>query len=131
MAARIARHYSDLNLAFKPHPVTGDITKLKDTDAIKRAIRNLILTDHYERPWQPTIGSGVTQMLFENISIVTKHKVKTAVEDVIRNYESRAKLLDVTVQISPDQNKMLVSVFFETVNATDPVKVDVILERRR
>lgn len=131
MTATKPRKYSDLNLSFYAHPVTGDISKLVGVDAIKRSIRSLILTDFYERPFQPNLGCGVAQSLFENINLVTKHKLQSAIEDVIRNYEPRAKLILAQVTVAPDNNSVNVSIVYEQENLLEPVKFNVIVERIR
>lgn len=125
------RKYRDLNLSFYAHPVTKDVAILKDVDAVKRSVRNLVLTDHYERFFQPNIGSGVVQSLFENMTIATRYQLQTSIEDTIRTYEPRVNLLSVSVIPSPDNNSIEVRIVFEVVNTLEPVTVDVFLERVR
>ena len=129
--ANITRNYSDLNLSFIRHPVTGDVSRLTGIEAVKRAIRNLVLTSNYERPYQPGLGSGVASALFENITLATKHQLETSIEDVIRNYEPRAKILRIRVEPNPDNNQLTATITFEVLNMLEPVTIDVILERVR
>lgn len=123
--------YRDLNLSFIAHPVTGDLAALNDVDAVKRAVRNLVLTDNYEIPFMPDKGCGVRGNLFENITPVTAYKIKTDIQDVIRIYEPRADLLDVTVEAIPDENRIKVTIMFQALNLLEPVSIEVFLEKTR
>lgn len=125
------REYVDLNLSFDAHPVTGAVSKLTGTDAVKRSIRNLILTGNYEKQFQPDLGSGIALLLFEPINTLTQQKIKTAIEDAINLYEPRAKLLSVDVIIAPDYNGYTASILFEVVDQEEPVSINVFLERVR
>lgn len=129
--ASIVRQFSDLNLSFIPHPITGDISKLKGTDAIRRSIRNLVLTDNYERIFQPEIGSGVYQALFDLLTPVTKHDVTARIANLIAKYEPRVRVNDINVLDRPDSNEMVVNIIFTPLNATEPIVLDVILKRVR
>src|SRR5210317_4693 len=80
---RASRLFKDISLSFTKHPVTGDIAKLSDVDAIKRSVRNLINTNHYERPFHPKIGSDIRDALFEPVSAVVANLLARHVEDCI------------------------------------------------
>jgi len=123
--------YSDLTTNFTIHPVKGDLVSLKDSDAVKRSIRNLILTDPYERFFNPTIGSGINASLFENMSRDTESIIKIRVTETIENFEPRANLINVNVKALPDDNAYRVNIVFSVNNNTQPVQLDFILRRVR
>lgn len=123
--------YSDLTTNFNIHPIKGDLVLLKDSDAVKRSIRNLILTDPYERFFNPTIGSGINASLFENIGRDTESIIKIRVTETIENFEPRANLISVKVKALPDQNAYSVNIVFSVNNNTQPVQLDFILRRVR
>ena len=129
---RSSRLYKDISLAFSKHPVTGDIAKLSDADAVKRSVRNLINTNFYERPFHPEIGSDVRATLFEPVSAPTANLLARHIEDCIVNFEPRAELSNVIVQGDIDLNRYDVTIEFYIVNSpTDLQTVDLFLERLR
>ena len=125
------RRWSDLDLDFAAHPVTKDIVFKHDVEAVKRSIRNLILTNRYERPFQPEIDGGVTRHLFQLSTPHTKHDVKGAVENCILNFEPRAQVIEVIVGGDLDKNGFDITIMFRVVNTPDPVTIEVFLERLR
>tara|TARA_B110000495_G_scaffold122032_1_gene106015 strand:+ start:166 stop:579 length:414 start_codon:yes stop_codon:yes gene_type:complete len=125
------RSWSDLDLDFVAHPVTKDIVFKHDVEAVKRSIRNLILTNRYERPFQPEIDGGVTRHLFQLSTPHTKHDVKGAVENCILNFEPRAQVIEVIVGGDLDKNGFDITIMFRVVNTPDPVTIEVFLERLR
>ena len=129
---RDARQYSDLDLFFSKKATSNDISKVTDIQAVKRSIRNLILTDHYEKPFHPEIGSGIRGLLFELMSPLTANVLAKVVEVVIENYEPRAKLMGVTVYPDMDRNAYEVTIEFYVINTpTELVELTVMLERLR
>ena len=125
------RTYRDLDLNFIANPVTGDVSKMTGDDAIIRSVRNLILTNFYERPFHPEIGSGVRDLLFENITPVTLINLKTAIEQVITNFEPRVKLDLVICQSTTDDNTVQAMLRFYIQNNVQPTEISVFLERVR
>ena len=123
--------YSDIDLAFLPHPITGKLSRKINRDAVKQSVKSLIMTDFYERPFKPLIGCGIRQLLFENFHPAIVQEMELAISEVIENYEPRAELISVNVDAHPDSNAMSISVVFYVVNDTAPVVLDVILERVR
>lgn len=123
--------FSDLNLTFTAHPVTKKLTRKIDADAVRQSIRSLILTDFYERPFQPNIGCNIRAYLFEHFTPSLKQQMENAITETIENYEPRANLLRVLVEDRPDLNALTISVAFRVRNDTTPVVLDVILERVR
>ena len=128
---RSAQVYSDLDLLFTRKD-TKDVNILKDIAAVKRSVRNLVLMNHYEKPFHPEIGSGVRGMLFELMTPFVAAQLTKKVEDVINNFEPRARLVSVRSIPDYDRNAYEVSVEFYVVNApTELVDLTVMLERLR
>lgn len=123
--------YTDFRKDLRMSPVSQDITLLKDEDAVKESIRNLLLTDPGERLMQPFLGAGIRGLLFENMTPGTLKLVEEKVVQTIKTYEPRAELIDVTVSSEIDDNTVRVSVIFYIRNADQPIELDVILERIR
>ena len=129
---RNLRQYSDLDLFFSKKNSDSDISKVTDVQAVKRSIRNLVLLNHYEKPFHPEIGSGVREMLFELMTPVTAIVLTRKIEDVITNFEPRARLVSVRAFPDLDRNAYEVSVEFYIVNApTELVDFSIMLERLR
>jgi phage baseplate assembly protein W len=129
--ATIKRLYSDIDLNFLPLPVTGDIALSYDEQSVIRAIRALLLTNTYERPFQPNIGSNINQLLFEPITPLTGTLIKKEIESVIKNHEPRATLQKVDIIPLPDKNAFGATVTFYIGNSTLPTAVNLLLERSR
>ena len=126
---RNVRQYKDLDLFFGKKQASDDINKVTDIQAVKRSVRNLVLLNHYEKPFHPEIGSGVRDMLFENMSPITAFIIAKQVEDVIENYEPRVKLIGVRALPNLDRNEYEVSIEFYVVNApTELVDLTIFLE---
>ena len=104
--------YSDLNLNFNKNPATKDIAKLKDVEAVKRSVRNLILTNRFERPFHPEIGSDIRALLFENMTPTIQTLLTDRIRDVLDTYEPRAILSDVIVVGDMDKNQYGVTIKF-------------------
>ena len=129
---RNAQVFKDINLNFTKHPITGDISKLTNVEAVKRSVRNLVNTNFYERPFHPEIGSDVRAILFEPVTPVTADVLKRYVEDVIGNFEPRAEVISVNVNANPDSNSYGVEIRFYIVNASSGLEtVNLFLERLR
>ena len=131
MAIVRTRTYSDLDLNFTPHPITKDIIPRTGDDAVIRSIRNLIMTGFYERPFHSELGSGVRQHLFENATPLTSQQIKNAIELVINNFEPRASIKNVVVQVQEDQNAFEVALEFFITNQALPTTISVFLEKVR
>ena len=126
------RSYKDIDLTFTPHPTTGNISILTDVDAVKRSIRNLILTNNYERFFQPDIGSNVTAILFApQLTPFTARQIESRVEDVIRNFEPRAEIIKVKASLNPDINAFDVVITFSVRSIPEPVELEILLKRTR
>lgn len=131
MATSIKNRYTDLDFTFTRHPVKDDIVLSVDDKAVIRSVRNLILTNHYERPFHPEIGSNVRKMLFEPISPLTANYLQREIEDTIRNFEPRVRLQQVVVQTEPDSNAYSAIISFFINNNTAPTTINFVLQRLR
>ena len=123
---RISRSFKDISLSFKRHPVTNDIAVLKNADAIKRSVRNLVQTIPNERFFNSTIGSEVKNLLFNNapgfIDFGTAAIIEKQILTTIENYEPRVTNLEVNVEPRPDTNEFEVNVIFDIVGQTFPLQ---------
>ena len=127
--SRNVRQYRDLDLFFSRKQGSDDVNKVTDIEAVKRSVRNLVLTNFYEKPFHPEIGSGVRDMLFENMSPLTAVVLAKKVEDVIENFEPRARLVGVRALPNLDRNEYEITIEFFVVNApTELVDMTVFLE---
>ena len=126
-----AVQFRDLNISFNRHPVTGKVSTLKDEDAVKRALKTLILTNHYERPYKHLVGGNLAGKLFENMDDLTEFQVQKDIEQAISNYEPRVELFDVFVTADDERNGLNVKIVFRLVNQTDPIETNIFLERVR
>jgi phage baseplate assembly protein W len=127
----IARNYSDLDLNFNIHPVRKDIDRHTGEMAVINSIKNLMLTNHYERPFQPNIGSNIRRLLFENLDTITASSIESEINQTISNYEPRAQILRVSAEADYDNNGFNVELEFFVVNRTDPITINFFLERIR
>ena len=123
--------YSDLNLNFAKNPATKDVTRLKDVEAVKRSVRNLILTNRFERPFHPEIGANVRALLFENMTPVTEQLLTERIADTLRVYEPRAVLNDVVVSGSLDTNTYTATIKFYVREVPELIVVQEFLKRLR
>jgi len=130
--SRNVRQYRDLDLFFGRKPVSKDINVVTDVTNIKRAVRNLVLTNVYEKPFHPEISSGIRGMLFENMTPLTSIVLTKKVEDVIENFEPRVRLMGVSARPNLDRNEYEMTIEFFIKNfPTELITVDVFLERLR
>jgi phage baseplate assembly protein W len=130
------RDFRDLDLSFNIHPVKKDINKHVGVKAVINSIKNLVLTNHYEKPFQPEIGSNVRKLLFENLDPITAIALQREIYQVIKNYEPRAisdNKDDIQVIVKPDydRNAFSVEIYFRVINQTQPITVTFFLERIR
>jgi len=130
--SRNVRQYSDLDLFFGKRVVGSDVNKVTDIQAVKRSLRNLINLDAFEKPFHPEIAGGIREMLFENMTPMVAAVLARKIEDVIENFEPRARLVSVRALPDFDRNIYNVSIEFYVVNApTELVDLSVMLERLR
>ena len=126
------RKYADLDLFFGRKNSNSDVQDITNVKAVKRSIRNLVQLNHYEKPFRPEIAGGVREMLFENMTPVVSAIIARQVEDVIDNFEPRARLVSVRALPDFDRNAYEIQVSFYVVNTpTELVDLSVMLERLR
>ena len=130
-STRSSKIYKDLNLSFQQNTATKDIQKITDVEAVKRSVRNLINTNHYEKPFHPEIGSNLRAMLFELMTPQMNHVITKQIENLINNYEPRCNLVQVHTQPRLDRNGYSVQISFRVQNHPDEVIVESFLERLR
>ena len=129
---RNVRQYADLDLFFGKKSSNSDVSEVTDIQAVKRSIRNLVLLNTYEKPFHPEIASGVRDMLFELMTPVTAAILSRQVQNVIENFEPRARLVGVRTIPDYDRNSYEVTVEFYVVNTpTELVDLTIFLERLR
>ena len=125
------RSFTDLDLNFNIHPTQKDINKFKNEMAVINSVKNLVMTNHYERPFQPELGSNLKRLLFEQVDNTTAALLEREITETIENFERRVDVKDVTATGFPDENGYKVEITFFLVNNPDPISVDFFLERVR
>jgi len=123
--------YSDLDLFFIKHPILNDITPLRDIDAVKQAVVNLVLTNFYERPFHPEIGGNVSAKLFEPADRFTASEIRDEIKEVLKNYEPRVNGVNVAVYDQSDANAYTVTIAFNVIYLQAETEVTFNLQRLR
>ena len=129
--AKLNKIYADIDLTFNRIPVTGDIALRYDDQAVIASVRNLLLTNFYERPFQPDLGSNINAILFEPATGLTAGILETEIRNVISNYEPRVQINELVVSPNLDGNTFLIDMSFYIGNNTQPTAVNLILQRSR
>jgi len=128
---RSSRQYKDIDLDFARNTVTNDVNVVEDVIAVKRAVKNLVQTNFYERPFQPELGCGIRELLFEPFTPMTKVFLERKIEEVLINYEPRINLQSVEVDDDQDRNRLVVDIYFYVVGTPGPQQVQTFLQRVR
>lgn len=123
--------YSDLFTDLDENPISKDLAVKKNENSVKQAIRNLLLTDSGERPFQPNLGGNIRAMLFDNMTPQTIVSVRERIKETIEAYEPRANLIDVIVSPVFEQNFVNVTIVFNVINRQEPVSLEVVINRVR
>lgn len=123
--------FSDLSVTMTAHPVTGNVAVKKNADAVVGALKNLILTNRFERPYNPLYGADIRNRLFENFDVIEQVNIEEDIKTAIQNFEPRAKVSDVKVIASPNSNSVRVNITFFVVNSVQPLTVGLQVERTR
>ena len=123
--------FKDLDLNFMSHPVRKDVTKHTGDLAVINSIKNLILTNHYERPFQPYLGSNINKLLFDNMDVITSTSLEREIQQVIGNFEPRAEIQKVSVLPNYEDNGYTVDMEFTLINQTESTQITFFLERVR
>ena len=125
------KSYKDLDLDFGRNVVTNDVNKLTGVEAVKRSVRNLIQTNHFERPFHPELGGNVRALLFEPLNMFTAMNLEKKIAEVLLNFEPRAQINQARAEPNVDQNSFFVSINFKVVGIPGVVTVETMLERLR
>ena len=129
---RVSRSFKDISLSFDPHPITKDLPVLKNANAIRRSVRNLVQTIPGERFFNPILGSSVYDSLFDLMDFGTSNLIEQEIVTTLRNFEPRVNNVRVRVSARPDQNNFDVTIFFDIVGAAlPPQEFSFILEATR
>ena len=130
-STRNSRRFRDIDLDFTRNAVTNDVNVVEDVIAVKRSVRNLVQTNFYERPFQPELGCGIRELLFENFTPMTKVFLQNKIVEVLENYEPRIDLQSVKVDDDQDGNRLVVDIYFYVVGVPEPQTVQTFLQRLR
>ena len=101
---RLSRGFKDLSASFQTNPLSNDLIALKNESAIARSVRNLVLTIQGERPFQPVLGTGVTNLLFDNMDKLTASAIRSELRTTIENYEPRVEINEIIVEADFERN---------------------------
>lgn len=124
------RLYKDIDLTFAKRP-SGEIYKKTDAAAVKQAVKNLLLTNKYEKPFQPDFGGDLNNLLFELVDNDTVYEIDGAIREAVQRYEPRARVRQVATNLQPDANSISVTVTFQVVNTEEVVTLDTTITRLR
>ena len=130
-STRQSRKFRDIDLDFGRNPVTNDVNIVVDAIGIKRCVKNLIQTNHYERPFHPELGSDIRAMLFEPMTPLTALNLQRKVAEVLNNFEPRINLQQVLASPNIDANSYNLRIMFYVVGVAGDVTVETMLERLR
>lgn len=127
------REYLDIDLSFEPRPTTGDIYKKHNANAVKQAVKNLLMTNEGEKPFSPYYGANLNSFLFELAEVGAENDIIFNIRENIRVFEPRVnyRTLEVDVNIKPDYNAIAVTVIFQVVNTNETVEFTTRLNRLR
>tara|TARA_R110002124_G_scaffold251482_1_gene416709 strand:+ start:64 stop:459 length:396 start_codon:yes stop_codon:yes gene_type:complete len=123
--------FKDIPLSFTAHPITGNVKALVNRDAVKQSVKNIVLTNFYERPYNPILGGDILSQLFENMDPITEYNVSKKIRQALNNYEPRATIDDIKSDFNQDQNAINITITFRIRNDATPISVNVLLDRVR
>ena len=129
--ATYKKSYKDLSFDFTANPQTGDVATVKDAVSVKRGIKNILLTAPFERLFQPEVGSGIKNLLFEQMTPLTEQRLSDACRDAIDAWEKRASVINIAVISDEEYNRYRVAIKFSINNSLETEQVDVLLNRER
>ena len=122
--------YTDIDLNITPHPSSGDLVLKQDKEAVKRSVRNIMLTNNYERPFKPSFGANLRGLLFELADDITKFEIRKQITEAIQDYEPRVKVDE--IYLNQDKgNRMYVNLHYGIIGVSEPQELEVILQRVR
>lgn len=123
--------YSDLDFKFLAHPVTKKLSVLKNERAVIQAIKNIVLTDRYERFYKPLLGANIRSKLFENFGPNIVYEIKEDIQVALKNYEPRVKIIEINVDEKPEENAIMMTITFFIRNQAESVTTSILVERIR
>ena len=123
--------YQDLDFDFLANPVTGDVATVKDTNSVKRGISNILITENIVRLFNPELGSGIKNLLFEPMTDLTMERLEGEITSAISAWEDRADLISLGISAEPDYNRYRVAVVFRIVNQIEEQTLELFLQRER
>ena len=126
-----ANEYQDLDFDFTANPITGDVAKVKDVTSVKRGISNILMTENNERLFQPEVGSGLKNLLFEPMTDLTTQLLEDEVRSAIDAWENRAQVISIEVIPEEEYNRYRVAVVFRLMTDTTEQQTEVLLSRER
>lgn len=125
----MAKQYKDFSLSFYPHPVTGDVSTVSDEKSIAQSMRNIIMTDRYEVPFQPNFGGNIRNMLFELASPFALDSIKSDIKTAIENYEPRVNIVDLSVNFNNKEDGVNINIVYRARTSTSNISVNFFLKR--
>ena len=125
------RNFVDLDLNFMIHPIRKDINTHKAEYAVINSVKNLILTNHFERPFQPEVGSNIRRLLFENVDVILAAQLEREIEETVNNFEPRVEVSSITAIPTVNENGYKIILEFFVINNPDPITINFFLERIR
>jgi phage baseplate assembly protein W len=123
--------FKDIPLSFTAHPVTGNVKALVNRDAVKQSVKNIVLTNFYERPYSPNLGGDIISQLFENMDPITEYNIAKNIRQALDNYEPRAIVDEIKSDFYQDENAINITITFRVRNDAEPISVNVLLDRVR
>lgn len=123
--------YSDFLINFDMNPITGTLARVTNEDSVKQSLKNLILTNRTERPYNPIFGSRINSLLFDPLDSYTAQNIKEEIEETIKAFEPRAILHEVFVSADEDNNGFVVNIIFSTINIPQETRIELFLQRVR
>jgi len=123
--------WADLNLKLTRHPIRKDVIPLRDDEAIKNSVKNLILTNFFERPFQPQVGANLRGLLFEPADAITKYELSDGIKQVLIDYEPRIRVSRVAIEDQSDRNAYRITVSFQIIEMDLNTEVEIVLQRLR
>jgi phage baseplate assembly protein W len=123
--------FKDIPLSFTAHPVTGNVKALVNRDAVKQSVKNIVLTNFYERPYSPNLGGDILSQLFENMDPITEYNIAKNIRQALDNYEPRAIIDEIKSDFYQDENAINITITFRVRNDAEPISVNVLLDRVR
>jgi len=128
---KATREFSDFSFSFNRHPISGDIVKKKNEEAIRQSVKTLLTTRRGERPFNPDLGSPIYDYLFENASVVDEFIIRSEVIKMLGAYEPRIIVNEVKVKFIPENHSLSVFVSANIVNTQSPIEISVLVDRLR